>query len=198
MDGWLKLEFFYDTQWRLAVPCFQRSEDDTVQHYNLPPQTVLPWCRITAADGDEILKSEGGYGTVERVRIDPFRHGFTTFLMKLSLPDRYFAVKSTRAHDHEHFENEVDMLKLLGRTAHPHLINVLATFSWKGIDHILLPWADCDLWRFWKTHDGPLTAASKTPRDDMLWISKQIVGLVSDSLFSLLFTTRAVHTEMTG
>jgi hypothetical protein len=39
----------------------------------------------------------------------------SNFCAQLSLPDRYFAVKSTRAHDHEYFENEVDMPKLLGR-----------------------------------------------------------------------------------
>jgi serine/threonine protein kinase len=71
------------------------------------------------------------------------------------------------------------MLKLFGSPAHPHLINVLATFSWNEVDHILLPYADCNLRRFWETNDGPLAPASKTPQKDMLWIAAQMVGIVS-------------------
>lgn len=72
------------------------------------------------------------------------------------------------------------MFKRLERDPHPHLVNILATFSRKGLDHILLPWADSNLWLFWRTEDGPLTTTSKTIREDgMLWVSRQMTGIAS-------------------
>jgi serine/threonine protein kinase len=46
---------------------------------------------------------------------------------------------------------------------------------------MLFPLADCDLYTFWETHDGPLMDGSKasSPVDDMFWITTQITGLVS-------------------
>lgn len=72
------------------------------------------------------------------------------------------------------------MLKQLGRVPHPHLISLLATFSLNNSWNMLFPLADCDLYTFWETNDGPLMGGSKTSTtDDMLWISTQITGLVS-------------------
>jgi hypothetical protein len=82
--GWHpnELESFYETQWRLIVPYFQSPRDDgTVHHYELHPQTILPWSPIGGRDGEEV--GTGGFGTVERVRIDPSSHGFAKFLKEV-------------------------------------------------------------------------------------------------------------------
>jgi len=39
----------------------------------------------------------------------------------------------------------------------------------------MLPYADYNLWDFWKAHDGPLTP---NPKNEMLWIASQILGIV--------------------
>ena len=77
-----ELELFYETQWRLLVPYFQSPKaDGSVFHYELPTQTILPWC--PTGGKDEVEVSAGGFGTVERVRIDPHSHGFAKFLAKV-------------------------------------------------------------------------------------------------------------------
>jgi len=87
--GWMshEIDFFYRTQWRLIVPYFQwPGKTATVEHHNLPPQTILPWCRTISADGGETTTFAGGFGSVKRVRIDPSCHGFTDCLEKVQSP----------------------------------------------------------------------------------------------------------------
>lgn len=82
-----EIEFFYRMQWRLTVPYFQRpGKYNTVDHYELPPQTILPWCRTISADGDVTKTFAGGYGTVVQVRINQSCHGFTEWLEQVQLP----------------------------------------------------------------------------------------------------------------
>jgi hypothetical protein len=88
--GWRpnELDYFYTNQWRLTVPYFQGPRSDgTVVHYNLHPETILPWCQIAddepSAGSGNSPAIEGGFATVKRINIDPSSHGFAEFLEKV-------------------------------------------------------------------------------------------------------------------
>jgi serine/threonine protein kinase len=70
------------------------------------------------------------------------------------------------------FNREREMLKRFG-DLHEHIIALLATFTQKGSHYLLFPWAECDLFDFWK---------NTTPRHDhetVLWIAEQCLQLVN-------------------
>jgi len=89
--GWQdhELEFFFEIQWRLTVPYFRGPDvDGTVCHYKLTSQTILPWC--PTGDKDVIKVAVGGFGDIERVRIDPSSHGFAKLLTNVRIePDLF-------------------------------------------------------------------------------------------------------------
>lgn len=65
------------------------------------------------------------------------------------------------------------MLKRFNGHVHPHLVTLLATFTHRDTDHLILPWAECDLFSYWENHEAPSTA------DDILWLSAQVLGLAT-------------------
>lgn len=95
----------------------------------------------------------------------------------MQIPIRFetFAIKSLkgRPRDARHFESEVEMLKRFNGHVHPHLVTLLASFTHMGINNLIFPWAECDLFFYWEDNEAPSTA------DDILWLSGQVLGLAT-------------------
>ncbi len=53
-----------------------------------------------------------------------------------------------RVRDKEHFLREVQLLK---RLRHDHVITLFTTYEYRGYFHLILPWADCNLAKYWET-----------------------------------------------
>lgn len=85
-----------------------------------------------------------------------------------------FAVKRLRQRTLEKFRNEVGALKKFSGKVHPHLVTLLATFTHQGYYHMIFPWAECDLDRYWEDNPQP------DPGDAGLirWISRQCLGIM--------------------
>ena len=60
------------------------------------------------------------------------------------------ALKRLHSTDEQDFKSEVDMLKMLKKRKHAHVINLLATFRLKGRYFLLFPYADFNLRQYWQ------------------------------------------------
>ncbi|KAL8381910.1 hypothetical protein RB595_005928 [Gaeumannomyces hyphopodioides] len=188
-----------DGQWSFFTPFFDCERDGTPKHYDLPIEAHLPWMQPMKNDRKEWPTSDvgrcqgsawgrqedpgakelaGGFGTVEIVMIDPDSHGFHGLLQQLSLPKKWFAIKSLRTADVTKYKKEIDNLTRFSGRNHENLVTLLATFTHKGQFSLIFPCADCDLEHYWKRLRSP----NKTP-EFALWVSAQISGL-----------TGAIHT----
>jgi serine/threonine protein kinase len=83
-------------------------------------------------------------------------------------------LKRLHLKDEQSFKSEVEMLKLLGRREHTHLVSLLATFCFKGRYYLLFPYADCNLREYWKR--TPLPAFSEA---NVSWILSQCKEMAS-------------------
>ena len=94
------------------------------------------------------------------------------------------AIKRLYSSDKTEFEREVAILKVLGSrtTKHPHLITLLATFKHHNKYHLIFPWADANLRKFWK--DRPLPNFNEVT---FLWSLKQMSGIANalDSIHNI-------------
>lgn len=85
----------------------------------------------------------------------------------------FFAVKELRLRSGRH---EALALKKLNNTQHPHLIRLLATYTYQDLFHLIFPWADGNLSEFWQTCSTQLAQQNDDP-SPVRWMSKQILGL---------------------
>ncbi len=69
------------------------------------------------------------------------------------------------------FEKEVEILRRVSRRPHPHLIALLATYRYHGRYHLVFPWAEGDLVKYWK--DTAPQHDDATAR----WLAEQCRGL---------------------
>lgn len=85
-----------------------------------------------------------------------------------------FAVKTLRSEDRRAFNQEVKILRKLshGNHKHEHLIILLATYEKDGKYSLVFPFAQSDLFGFWKHNPQP-------PRTKAMahWLAKQCRGL---------------------
>jgi serine/threonine protein kinase len=80
-------------------------------------------------------------------------------------------VKRLHSKDRESYNREVEILKNLEGN-HPHLITLLATYKQAGTYYLLFPWAQADLFRYWKT-ENPSPALDEY----VYWVADQCTGL---------------------
>jgi serine/threonine protein kinase len=148
-------------QWCFLAPIFEYHDD--INHYELNDNCVLPWVEDEERSDRAI---EGGFGSVWKIAIHPAHQQIhSTVGPKVQLPNpkgglgctngpqrlyRFVALKRLHLKDKQSFKSEVEMLKLLGRREHTHLVSLLATFRLKGRYYLLFPYANCNLREYWK------------------------------------------------
>jgi serine/threonine protein kinase len=73
---------------------------------------------------------------------------------------------------------ETAAYKRLNQKRNPHIVRLLATYFHKGHLHMIFPWADGNLFEFWKSH-YPTTTCLPRSCDLAKWAIKQISGLAT-------------------
>ncbi|KAL8408706.1 hypothetical protein RB594_007232 [Gaeumannomyces avenae] len=75
---------FLSTQWPFIPPYFAPSAGGGVAHYEIPPEAILPWVKISSANDGQSTWTEGensgGYGVVRKVKIDRDCHSLDALL----------------------------------------------------------------------------------------------------------------------
>jgi serine/threonine protein kinase len=171
-------------QWCMLAPIFEYT--DEIEHYELDVNCVLPWIEDFERSGRAI--NEGGYSTVWKVAIHP-AHQRTkgcvkpkvkcpVFLKSIidhhQLPPHFVALKELHKTDEDSFRSEVEMLRMLKKRNHPHVVTLLATFRFNNRYYLLFPYADYNLRQYWKT--TPIPDFSQAT---VYWILHQFKAITS-------------------
>jgi serine/threonine protein kinase len=171
-------------QWCMLAPIFEYA--DEIKHYELHDNCVLP-----CVEDDELSDRtiQGGYGSVWKIAIHPAHQRVGgSAKQKVRQPvsgagqetngrqvvSRFVALKRLHSSDEQSFTSEVEMLKLLKKRKHAHVINLLATFRLKGRYYLLFPYADYNLRQYWQ--HTPLPDFSETT---VSWILQQCKAIAS-------------------
>jgi serine/threonine protein kinase len=85
-----------------------------------------------------------------------------------------FAIKRLFSSDERDFKRETEMLTALTNEKHQYLVQLLATYKYKGKYHLLFPFANANLRGLWT---GISTAHRR--RETTLWALDQMTGLAS-------------------
>ncbi|CAN9195523.1 unnamed protein product [Alternaria alternata] len=85
-----------------------------------------------------------------------------------------FAIKVLNDPDANAYKQELKVLEKLNKSthAHEHLIKLLAAYEQSNTYHLVFPWADCDLFDYWKRNPTPDKNATRAA-----WMAKQCQGL---------------------
>ncbi|KAI1363887.1 kinase-like domain-containing protein [Xylaria arbuscula] len=132
---------FYDNQWRLLSPYFDRASDGTVGLYELDEQCIMPWVDIGEEKRGTFVPLEniGGYAKVTKFSIHPDHHAFDC---------KNFAIKQLFEDDDTPFHQEFKNLKKV--QTKDHLLPVYAAYRRGKQYSFIFPWADggslIDLW----------------------------------------------------
>ncbi|ENH67466.1 Calcium/calmodulin-dependent protein kinase [Fusarium oxysporum f. sp. cubense race 1] len=164
------------------MPSGQNTDNIPVFHHVFHRRTILPWCRL---NGSEVgLKkfgrhiTQGGYSTIQPIKIDKSSHEFEKVLRGVkSAAKGIFALKILRLEDRSEFDNEVEGLQRFNGVGHRHIIQLLATFELHDRYHMILPWASCNLYEFWKS--DPFSRTGNRDLDVIRWMSTQTLGLLA-------------------
>lgn len=81
----------------------------------------------------------------------------------------------TNWNDEEKFRKEFNQLKYFNGNVHPHLVTLLATFTFQKKYHFLFPYAQCDLEHYWE-REFPQRQPFDITR--VRWFSRQVCGLM--------------------
>jgi serine/threonine protein kinase len=92
---------------------------------------------------------------------------------KVKKNEMCFAVKELRV---TRGLREAVALKRLNDKQHPHLIRLLATYTYQDRFHLIFPWADGNLKEFWEKR-SPRLQGENNRLEPVAWMSKQILGL---------------------
>jgi len=84
------------------------------------------------------------------------------------------AVKELFSSDVTEFRKESTILQALGPKNHPHLIKLLATYEMGNKYHLMFPYADANLRKYWEDHKTP-----SFTRHTVLWSLTQMTGMAS-------------------
>lgn len=82
------------------------------------------------------------------------------------------AVKQLFFSDETEFRKESTILKALGPKNHPHLIKLLTTYEMGKKYHLMFPYANANLRKYWEDHPFP-----SFDGDTVLWSLKQMSGI---------------------
>ena len=177
------MEDFDRIQWWMKAPIFEESEHKDLLSGNILPFIPLP------SDEDVGESKQGGYSEVYAVRVHPAHHNFwessssevrsRTFLLDTETNSKQkeeplIAVKRLNSPDVKEFEKEREILTKLGARDHPHLIKLLATYHLDKRYHLMFPYANANLRKYWD--DNPLPWFNK---ETLLWSVKQMTGIAS-------------------
>ena len=165
---------FKHAQWIVLAPHF-RPGDCEKYHAN----AILPFTScIKHAEG-------GGTSWVYKVEIHPYHHSFNDDGGASDCgPDsptgadsprearmQLFAIKQL-SEQHSHYKKEVGILKKINKLPHPHLIDLLASYEYRGEGYLIFHWAKFDLLTFWKS-----TSTGPNKRTMERWLAKQCQGI---------------------
>lgn len=185
-----KMRRLWFCQWTYAVmaPYFMKPPNRHV-HYVLDHNDVLPILQLKDQEPSEApdvmqpksknpetsecMSTYGGFSRVQRVQFHPSHYHFGP-------EDRLngemlFALKKLNSTKVDDFNKELASLLSFQNGDYKHLIKLLATFEIKGAQgtdssefYLVFPWAQGNLWHFWKVHQDPI---QRNPR--CLWMAEQ-------------------------
>ncbi|MAD84153.1 MAG: hypothetical protein CL912_14415 [Deltaproteobacteria bacterium] len=89
------------------------------------------------------------------------------------------AVKRLFSSDEDDFQKEATILNAVGLKSHPHLIKLLATYKHEGKYHLMFPYANANLRKYWDDRPSPTF-----DRDTILWSVRQMTG-IANGLFRI-------------
>ncbi|CAN9095128.1 unnamed protein product [Alternaria alternata] len=162
---------FLDRQWSVLAPVFSGS-DGIVPHDDFECESILPFLPETT------IAKEGGSSKVFKAKIHPDHHNLCQPKGGLNI----YAVKTLKSKDDRAFRQEVTVLRRLSTSkhAHAHLITLLATYKQGAAYHLIFPWADADLFDYWKRRQEAPPEHDQTGA----WVIEQCRGL-ADGLNSV-------------
>ncbi|RYP66629.1 hypothetical protein DL771_007698 [Monosporascus sp. 5C6A] len=167
----LRLNSFDEYQWTVLSPFFSRGNRGTVRFYPLDDKTILPFIEDSSRDAniEDEEDFQGGHGSISQVKIYSSHYDFH------DIPETYgsestFAVKRLHSRNREMFSREVDALKRL--SGQKHIVPLLATFEHKNSYHLIFPWANANLRRYWAMFPNPWT-----DKGYGLWVARQCKGM---------------------
>ncbi|CAG1978794.1 unnamed protein product [Fusarium graminearum] len=165
------IDSFEGCQWMMMSPFFSWEDKRAVRTYYLADQTILPFIEDSSRDVDmeDDEDFQGGHGSIFKVKIHPAHHNFH-HIAEAHDSDSAFAVKRLHSRSREMFSREVDALKRL--SGQKHIVPLLATFEYKNSYHLLFPWANANLRRYWAMFPNP-----SIDRRYGLWVAKQCKGM---------------------
>ncbi|CAN9147745.1 unnamed protein product [Alternaria sp. RS040] len=160
---------FLQQQWSVIAHVFDEAEGNHVPFYHLDRETILPYREYHPTG------RKGAYGKIYRTKIHPDHHPWNWNKKAAYRKSRnVFAIKVLKDSDANAFTQEFKVLAKLNKSvhAHEHLINLLAAYKQSDIYHLVFPWADCDLFDYWKRNPTPDKNATRA-----VWMAKQCHGL---------------------
>jgi len=92
-------------------------------------------------------------------------------------------VKRLYNSDETEFLKEATILNAVGFKSHPHLIKLLATYKHKEKYHLMFPFANANLRKYWDDRPSP-----EFDRETVLWSLKQMTGIANGLLRIHTFT----------
>ncbi|KAH0558400.1 hypothetical protein GP486_004940 [Trichoglossum hirsutum] len=158
------LEEFDRIQWWMIAPFF---EDKS--HYRLEQSATLPFIPFESSDEPKV----GGYSEVYFRRLHPAHHNFWE-RSEFENDEPLVAIKRLYSPDETDFQKEATILKALSPKGHPHLINLLATFQHKQKYHLIFPYADSNLRKYWEDRPHP-----SFDKQTVMWSVRQMAGIAN-------------------
>ena len=172
--GWSleKRSVFEGYQWALLAPIFSPESNGGVNHYSFLPRHILPFESVF--DNEQDFEHTGAFSKVSLVHIHKDHAKFTA-------SDRGFAIKRLYGNNQSKFSDEVRVLGMFsGANAHPHVINLLATYERSDDFHLMFYRAGGDLHKFWME----IEPVPKLTYKNILWVAEQCLG-IADGLSKL-------------
>jgi serine/threonine protein kinase len=170
---------FCRVQWYFLAPIFDRLH----AHYELDDNVVLPFIK-----NEKNFARQGGCSEVWQVKIHRAHHQLRTSLVVGKEPP--FAIKRLFSRYPAEFEREAEMLKVVSKLKHRHLLELLMTYKLKGRYHLVFPYAKYNLRQFWNS--VPIVDNAET----VAWSLQQMRGIASGLEQIHCFTLSSVKSSL--